>query len=124
MMEGDIAHVWLKGKLNIREARLLLSLAEREIGTLKGFFLLLDMQHSGDPPEAEARHVLVEWTRKHPPIGAAVVGGNSLMRALITLAAKATATFSNRAAPPRFFATEAQALSWFEQLRAEGLSGE
>lgn len=123
-MEGDIAHVWLKGVLNARDAKLLLSLVESEIGALKGFFLLLDIQRSGEPPEAEARQILVEWTRKRPPLGAAVLGGNSLMRTFVTLAAKATATFSNRVAPPRFFASEALALSWFEQLRSQASSGE
>lgn len=117
-MAGDIAQVTLNGLLRGQEARALLALTEQEIKRLNGFFLLLDVRTMSEPPDNEARHVLVEWSKRHPPVGAAVVGANMLMRTLVTLAARSTTTFSNRVVPPRFFSVPEEALAWFSELRA------
>lgn len=121
LIEGDVVRVWLKGALSAEHARYMLAVVDQEIRRLPFYFLLLDIREAHEPPELGARNVLVEWTKKNPPRAAAVVGGSFLLRTFVTLAAKATVTLARRPGPPRFFAHEDEALSWFAQQRGHVL---
>lgn len=115
--EGDILWVILRGPLVIEQAQRFVGTIGGESPQMAAYFMVIDVQESHTPPEPEARRYLMDWTKTYPPIGTAVIGGNVLMRTFGTLANRALNLLSNRNTPMRFFATPAEGIKWFGELR-------
>lgn len=118
-LEGDIVWVILRGVITGEQAPRLIGIRAEEIARLGGYFIIIDVRECHEPPEPEARQILMDWTKAHPPLGTAVIGGNFLIRTFATLANRAVSFLSKQPTPMRFFSSPEEGLGWFDQLRDE-----
>jgi hypothetical protein len=111
--------VWtLVGDVDVDLMRELADAQERGLKGLPHVFSLLDVTDIGSV-SAEARK---EAARKRDVNmrGTAFIGASFHIRVLATLLSKAAKVLNrDEVAPMRFFKTKAEALAWFEELRAE-----
>ena len=121
-LDDEILFVRLRGPLRLPQAQALLAFATDQVKRLPGFFLLLDLRSMGSPPDADSRRLLVQWTKERPPLAAAAFGGNPIVRALATLAIRASSLLSKQDRPLHFFADEAQARDWFAEQRRRSVA--
>lgn len=117
--EGDIVWVKLRGLLTPAHAQQFIAFSDLQKVNPLWHFLVLDIRDCHVTPDPEARRMLMEWSKQHPPTGTATIGGSFLLRTFATLSSRALNFYSKKDNPMRFFATPEEGLRWFEKLREE-----
>lgn len=116
-IEGDILHVKWVGEFTVNDMQHLNQLITELHQEHQLVFHLVDGSR-GQGLSAEARRWSVAHTSpRNRADGIACFGFNSMMRAISTLLVRAIAIVSKQASPTRFFATEAEARAWLDELR-------
>ena len=116
-IEDDVLHVKWVGEFTVSDMQRLNQLITDLRQKHQLVFHLVDGT-KGHGLSAEARRWSVAHTSpSNRADGIACFGFNSMMRAISTLLVRAIAILSKRTAPTRFFATEAEARAWLDELR-------
>ncbi len=103
--------------MDIIEIQRLLRIFEMVIARRGQLFLMLIAGQVRATPTPEVRRCIAEWGRHHRVTGTALVGGNAVTRAVVTLTARALAILRQDVQPITFVETETAARRWFDELR-------
>lgn len=116
-IRDDEVRVYGERLMDLPEILRMLRIFESVIAHRGRLFVLLISSRVRAAPTPEVRRCIAEWSRHHRINGTALVGGNAVTRAVVTLTARAISLLRQDAQPLIFVETEAEARRWFDEVR-------
>ena len=108
--------------MKLPEIQRMLGIFEMVLSHRGRLFLLFVAGKSSGTPNPETRRYLAEWGRRNNVNGTALVGGSTLTRTVVTLTVRAVSLLRRNPLPLIFVETEAEARTWFDELRTKAAS--
>lgn len=114
-IRDDVLYTCFEGDFTFEQAQDLLNFVAEQFGSAP-YYAICDIRRQG-ATSADARRLLVEWTRSRQLRAAAMVGGNAIARTMTRLVSSAIRVFNKQAINVQFVATEADAEAWVAQQK-------
>ncbi|MBL9006174.1 MAG: hypothetical protein JNJ46_18115 [Myxococcales bacterium] len=109
----DVLYTRFDGDFGFEHAKDLMTFVVEQFGS-RPYYAICDIRHQG-ATSAEARRLLVEWTRNRQLRAAAMIGGNAIARAMTRLVSSAIRIFNKQAVNVHFVENEKEAEDWIAQ---------
>ena len=116
-IRDDEVRVYGERLMDLPEIRRMLRIFESVLARRRRLFVLLIAGRVRAAPTPEVRRCIAEWSRNNRITGTALVGGNAVTRAVVTLTARAIALLRQDAQPIIFVESETEARRWFDEVR-------
>lgn len=110
---GDVLYTRFDGDFGFEHAKDLMTFVGEQFGT-RPYYAICDIRRQG-ATSADARRLLVEWTRNRQLRAAAMIGGNAIARAMTRLVSSAIRVFNKQAVIVHFVENEKEAEDWIAQ---------
>jgi hypothetical protein len=119
-VSGDLFHMTPEGEMTPIEARQLSNEMLR-VSTQQGqVALMIDLSRMSKP-SPETRRVIMQSIHELNVLGIGFYGAGLVLRTMLTLVNRGAAILKGREDPTCFCATESEALSWLNSLRASAV---
>ena len=116
IIEGDVVFSITESATSLETAKSVLAVCAQVLAKHKRLFMLTDVSN-GFNVSAEVRRYQAEWGSKHQITGSALFGAGAVTRGMVTLIHRAMALVGKTTFPLGFFATEAEARAWINDVR-------
>ena len=114
-IRDDVLYTRFDGDFSYEHAKDLMTFVGDQFGT-SPYYAVCDIRRQG-ATSADARRLLVEWTRSRQLRAAAMIGGNAVARAMTRLVSSAIRVFNKQAILVYFVDSEAAAEAWIAQQK-------
>ena len=116
-VEDDIVHSVVFGPSTLEGVQAFFAIAEPVFVKYGYAFLLTDATRGVFNVTADARRAIAEWSKTHRVAASALFGPGPMIRGMLTLVSRAMSVLGQGDQNVHFFATEAEARTWFDDQR-------
>ena len=114
-IRDDVLYTRFDGDFSLEHAKDLMTFVGEQFGA-GAYYAICDIRRQGST-SADARRLLVDWTRNRQLRAAAMIGGNAVARAMTRLVSSAIRVFNKQAILVQFVDSEADAEAWIAQQK-------